>query len=647
MEFGPLGEEVYKRTYSRVKADGFNERWHETVERTVRGNVELAGLLGSGEFTEAEIREAIEDMRIIPAGRHLWASGADSGLGLFNCHRAGWGPELSDHFTFTFDQLMLGGGVGANYSSEYLVDLPPIVRVPEVEIILSKDHPDWDSFQDAGIRAEASTRAIPFYVENSREGWVDALRYLLEVAELGSVAILPFDLSDVRGYGEPIKGFGGTASGPLSLALMLQNVAEVLDVGTLTPLQAMSVDHEIAACVVAGNVRRSARMSIVHWRDPYALEFLECKSDPSKHWSTNISLEVDSDFWVSIEEEDPYALSILAILSKGMLENGEPGIYNSSLASAGERGDVRASNPCGEIALEEWEQCCLGHINLAHPAHLKSGAELERSFRMMGAFLVRATLAPSSDARQEEVKNRNRRVGVGFFGFQEYLASKGVLYSEAEGNPGIVQDLIRWRMAARLSADAEADRLHVNRPIKATTIAPTGTIAKLPGTTEGIHPVYARHFIRRVRYANGSPSLALLVDRGHPVEADHYTANTSVVSFYVEDSAVAKYGSLIEDVTDLSLGAMLSAQMLVQSVYADNAVSYTVNIAPDQYTVAELAAALTIYGPFLKGTTVFPDLSRPQSPMERITEGQYRAAINHEIGQSIDDNCSSGACPVR
>jgi ribonucleoside-triphosphate reductase len=659
MEFGPLGEEVYKRTYARTLADGTSENWPMTVERVVRGNAYLGGILGTGEFSEEDLYEAILDMRIIPAGRHLWASGSGSGLGLFNCHRAGWGPELETHFTFLFDQLMLGGGVGANYSSDYLDSLPGLRGVPMVEIILDPAHPDTGAFAMAGVLTDGIPRVPTYTVEDSREGWVEALRLLIQHSVTGTSSGLVFDLSNVRGAGAPIAGFGGTASGPLPLAQMLLSVRDVLaecirtatlaDCNrTLTPLQAMEIDHAIASCVVAGNVRRSARMSILHWKDPYIWEFITCKSDSSSHWSTNISVEVDDEFWERVEAEEPLAQRILLMISEGMLTNGEPGIFNSSLASSGERGDVRSTNPCGEIALEEWEQCCLGHVNLAHPAHLDSDSkEILRSFRMMGAFLVRATLGHSSDQRQEAVKNRNRRIGVGFFGYQEWLAYRGVRYSEAGESPEVALCLAEWKGEAKSSAYAEADRLRVNRPIKVTTIAPTGTIAKLPGTTEGIHPVYAKHFIRRVRYAEDSGSLAVLEAAGYPIEDDLYSARTKVVSFYVEDLAVAHYGGMIQDVEELSLTDMLAAQMLVQRMYADNAVSYTVNIRAEDYSVAEMAAALSVYGPYLKGTTVFPDMSRPQSPMERITKEEYQSSLYHEEGQSLNDNCLTGSCPVR
>ncbi|WP_408626339.1 hypothetical protein, partial [Klebsiella pneumoniae] len=38
LRFGPIGEQVYKRTYSRKKVDGTQEDWYETAARVVNGN---------------------------------------------------------------------------------------------------------------------------------------------------------------------------------------------------------------------------------------------------------------------------------------------------------------------------------------------------------------------------------------------------------------------------------------------------------------------------------------------------------------------------------------------------------------------------------------------------------------------------------
>ena len=39
--FNGLGELVYNRTYSRLKADGKNEQWWETVQRVVEGTFNM------------------------------------------------------------------------------------------------------------------------------------------------------------------------------------------------------------------------------------------------------------------------------------------------------------------------------------------------------------------------------------------------------------------------------------------------------------------------------------------------------------------------------------------------------------------------------------------------------------------------------
>ena len=39
--FNGLGELVYMRTYSRIKQDGKNERWWETIKRVVEGTYSM------------------------------------------------------------------------------------------------------------------------------------------------------------------------------------------------------------------------------------------------------------------------------------------------------------------------------------------------------------------------------------------------------------------------------------------------------------------------------------------------------------------------------------------------------------------------------------------------------------------------------
>lgn len=73
INWGPTGELVYNRTYSRVKPDGSRETWPETVERVVDGNL---GLVDAKHHLKGEREDLIDMMtkfQILPAGRHIWA----------------------------------------------------------------------------------------------------------------------------------------------------------------------------------------------------------------------------------------------------------------------------------------------------------------------------------------------------------------------------------------------------------------------------------------------------------------------------------------------------------------------------------------------------------------------------------------------
>ena len=45
-------------------------------------------------------------------------------------------------------------------------------------------------------------------------------------------------------------------------------------------------------------------------------------------------------------------------------------------------------NPCGEIGLQMWENCCLGHVNLQYFATKPMVGDQE-AFRLMSRWLVR------------------------------------------------------------------------------------------------------------------------------------------------------------------------------------------------------------------------------------------------------------------
>lgn len=679
MQITETGEIVRERTYSRTKPDGSRESWNDTVERVVDGNLALAGYHLPNE--REQLVEMIRELKILPAGRHLWASGVKGRQYLFNCWVAPWGESVTEHFSFTFLRLMEGGGVGANYSNQHLAQYQDVegfrgrsfykdVYPYRVHIVCDPDHPDFEKMRDAGV---LSTEYVSdwdgcYEVADSREGWSDALVDLIETYYRPARNVnRVFDVSRVRGEGERLKTFGGRASGPLPLAHMLHEVSDVLNgcIGSrLDGISAMEIDHAIAKCVVSGGNRRSARMSIMHWNDGQVDAFLRCKGATGKHWTTNISVEVDDDFFKRVESGGLRSRQVLNAIATGMLENGEPGFWNSSLSNVGEPNRVTATNPCAEIALQESENCNLGHVNLAAFVDTEAGMVDARGLidahRLVTRFLIRATFGDVNDAKSRALLDRNRRIGVGHLGVASYLAMTGYKYSDAPETPEFIDDLLVWSEEVYYAACEYSHMLRIPVPVKTRTVAPTGTIAKLAGVSEGIHPIFSKYFIRRIRFSDVDPDQMKTVERyramGYPVERDEWAPQTTVVSLPTKDTLVAAVeqihgvevaGEIVQSAADLTLDEMLSFQRMYQKYWADNAVSYTVNVDPGKYSAEQVAEALVKYGRELKGCTIFPEKSIAQAPYTRISKADFALYEMWSTGDGVDEDCANGACPVR
>ncbi|QTF81474.1 ribonucleotide reductase [Mycobacterium phage TarsusIV] len=672
--WGPTGRLVYERTYARTKPDGSKETWPETVERVVDGNLGLVDVRYQLPDERAELIRLMSQFKILPAGRHLWASGVRNAQHLFNCWVAGWTEKPSDHFSFTFLRLMEGGGVGANYSNHFLEHYPPVQQDLYVHIVCDPDHPDYEAMKAAGI---LSTEYDPdwvgaFEVEDSREGWAAALTDLIDTHYRDEVSHFNrvYDVSRVRPEGAKLKTFGGKASGPKPFAEMLKKVSDIFSElafhdGRMTGIDAMAIDHAIASCVVAGGVRRSARMSMMHWRDSQVEEFIHIKATSGEHWTTNISVEVDQDFWDNLDDDEDTdgaakARRIMRELSEGAVRNGEPGMWDSSLSNVGEPNRVVCTNPCGEITLEPWEPCNLGHINLAAfvtDAGKTDYLDLIRAHRLMTRFLIRATFSAVADPKSREVLDRNRRIGVGHLGVASYLALTGRRYSQAPRDKRFTAFL--RELAAEV--DSEASRfcheLRIPVPVKKRTVAPTGTVAKLAGVSEGIHPIFSKYFNRRIRFNKVSDfdQLLEMYEQGYHVEDDLFAPNTSVVTIPTKDTLVQAvvdmYGrdgeEIVESADDLTLTELLAFQALYQTCWADNAVSFTANVNPDAYSPESLAEVLQRFAGLIKGSTIFPEASFEQAPYERITKQQYESAAAKAVEDGVDENCASGACPIK
>ena len=119
--WGEVGYPVYKRTYSRPTEDGKTEEWPETVERVIEACRDQLNV-GFSQFEEGELRKIMLGLKGTVAGRFLWQLGTKTvdklGLpSLQNCAFVVVDDPIRP-FTWAFEMLMLGSGVGFNIQRE-------------------------------------------------------------------------------------------------------------------------------------------------------------------------------------------------------------------------------------------------------------------------------------------------------------------------------------------------------------------------------------------------------------------------------------------------------------------------------------------------------------------------------------------------
>jgi ribonucleoside-triphosphate reductase len=233
----------------------------------------------------------------------------------------------------------------------------------------------------------------------------------------------------------------------------------------------------------------------------------------------------------------------------------------------------------------------------------------------------------------------------------------GNWYSQAPENKTFRTLLRNLAKGVDLAAQQFCHDLRIPVPVKLRTIAPTGTVAKLSGVSEGIHPIFSKYFLRRIRFnkLSDAEALAGLVAEGYDVEDDLFAPNTAVVTIPTKDTLVQeatdRFGAageeFVEAADDLTLDQLLGFQALYQTCWADNAVSFTANVDARAYTSEDVAQTLQKYSGILKGSTIFPEASYPQAPYERITKEQYESASVKAVADGVDEDCANGACPIK
>lgn len=643
-DYGVLSEVIFRRTYSRLRDDGAYETWQNTVDRTVCGamsvyqqhlaNVGLMAEPGQVHAYARAMRHHFSNKYSLPPGRGLWAMGTRAvevrgSAPLNNCGFVSTATMDVDPvypFVFMFDFSLLGVGVGFDTRGSRCA---------------------------VGIR-QAQSGNDTWFVEDTREGWVETVGSLLHGYLVSGIVPRCYDYSRVRPAGAPLRTFGGVASGPAPLVALMARLRTYFDARIGRPMgqtEIVDVMNMIGVCTISGDIRRSSQIALgdnnpefLGLKDPSVLRRLRQNGQhdladahpiSTHRWASNNSINADD------------VLSFDSLTELNAVD-GDPGYtWLDTMRAYGRIIDgrrysdrrVMGVNPCGEQPLEDGELCCLAEVFPIR--HLSDGEFDTISFRasLLSAYRYAkiVTLIPTHNARVNAIIQRNRRLGVGLAGVWELYERVG-----ARRLREILNDGYRY---LRLVDREFSEELGVPRSIKLTTIKPGGTVPLVAGCEGGMRVPSFNAGYRTVRFSVSSPIVRALIAAHYRVEPAVTDPATVVVYFPIFNHGVRV-------ARDVTVWEQAELAALLQTYWSDNGVSSTLTFKPEE--TGQLSALLGIFSDRFKGVSLLPlnDHGYAQAPYieapaaEVIAYAVHLDPVNLDVAvHEIDDKgCSSGMC---
>jgi ribonucleoside-triphosphate reductase len=603
-----LGELVFLRTYSRKKDDGSKEHWFETCERVINGTFSLqkdyvkANRLpwsnAKAQKTAQDAYDRLFTFKWTPPGRGLWIMGTEltnvqkNSAALQNCSYVSTGAMTKDDpskpFTFLMEASMLGVGVG--FDQKGADKNLPLVD-PEI---------DFDGPRN-------------FYdIEDSREGWIESLRLLLESYLKPGQPPIDFGYDLIRPEGAPIKTFGGTAAGPGPLMRLHDQLRKNLGNRSgqlLTSTDIADIGNLIGVCVVSGNVRRSAELLIGSIDDD---EFLGLKD------YTGAGAARSEWSWMSNNSVSVNVGDDLSKIIPGIAANGEPGVIwmdvsrkYGRLSDPINNKDRRASgyNPCAEQTLESYECCTLVETFIDRHDSLE---DYKKTLKVAYLYAKTVTLLPTHWPETNAIMQRNRRIGTSISGIANFADNYNIPTLRKWMDEGYTE-------VQRLDV-TYSEWLCVRESIKTTTVKPSGTVSQLSGSSPGVHwTPGGEYFLRTIRFSKLDPMLLLFQNAGYRVETDVSNPETTAVVYFPVKSKAKRSE---KNVTIFEKAALAA---LAQEYWSDNSVSVTLSFDPateGKY----VGTVLSMYEGKLKTVSFLPMMEEgayPQMPYGQLTQEEF------------------------
>jgi ribonucleoside-triphosphate reductase len=431
------------------------ETWKEIVSRNKKMHVKKYPEL------KEEIQEAykfVYDKKVLPSMRSMQFGGKPIEVAPNRIYNCAFVP-CDDWRVFGETMFLLLGGTGVGYS----VQLHHVEKLPE-------------------INKPASKRTRRYLVNDSIEGWADAVKALIQSYFKGG-SKLRFDYSDIRPKGARLVTSGGKAPGPQPLReclVKLQGMLEEKENGDkLKPIEVHDMICHIADAVLAGGIRRAALISLFSADDD---EMLAAKT--GNWWEKNPQRGRANNSVVLLRHritKEYFERLWDRVKASG---SGEPGFYFSNDKDWG-------TNPCCEIALRPYQFCNLTEVNVSD---VQSQGELNS--RVRAAAFIGTLQAGYSDFHYlrdiwRRTTEKDALIGVSMTG----IASGKVLALNTTEAAQVV----------KMENDRVAKKIGINPAARCTTVKPAGTTSLALGTSSGIHAWHNDYYIRRVRVGKSEP----------------------------------------------------------------------------------------------------------------------------------------------
>ena len=590
------------------------ETWAEMVDRNKRMHIKKYPAL----WDEIDNAYAlVEAKKILPSMRSIQFGGKPIEVAPNRIYNCAFLP-VDDWRAFSETMFLLLGGTGVGYS----VQAHHVEKLPE-------------------IQKPNTTRTRRFLVNDSIEGWADAVKALIRSYFKGG-SRLRFDFSDIRPKGSALVTSGGKAPGPQPLKECLVKLEGLLSEkqngDKLRPIEVHDMICHVADAVLAGGIRRAALISLFSADDD---EMIAAKAgnwwekNPQRGRANNSAVllrhRVTKEFFINLWER---------VKASG---SGEPGFYFSNDKDWG-------SNPCCEIALRSYQFCNLTEVNVSD---VDTQEELEE--RVRAAAFIGTLQAGYTDFHYlrdvwQRTTEKDALIGVSMTG----IASGKVLDLDMTAAAGVVKE----------ENKRVADILGIKSAARCTTVKPAGTTSLTLGTSSGIHAWHSEYYIRRIRVGKNEAIYQHLVKHNPELVEDEYFRphDTAVISVPQKspEGAILRTESalqLLKRVAKVSTEWVKPGHIKGQNTHN---VSATISLHDAEWN--DVGEWMWENRDLYNGLSVLPQDggSYVQAPFEACSKEKYEAMlqslkkVNLTKVTEVEDNtnltgelaCAGGACEL-